>query len=59
MSKDANLFNSNRQEKKAMFNDLPKPIQLTIYNLLAQDNFKAAKQLYDQWVKKASEARSE
>jgi len=38
-----------------MFNTLPKPIQKEVLKHLKNDDFRTAKRIYDEWLKKQKE----
>ena len=42
-----------------MFDTLPKPLQQQVTEYLIQDDFPAAKKIYDAWLVKEKEARVE
>ena len=42
-----------------MFDTLPKPLQQQVTEHLIQDNFPAAKKIYDAWLAKEKETRVE
>lgn len=45
--------------KAAMFDTLPKPLQQQVTEHLIQDDFPAAKKIYDAWLAKEKEMRVE
>ena len=44
------------RENRAMFNTLPEAVKQQVLYLLSHDDFKAAKDIYDQWLQQNSQS---